>query len=173
MPAVNSVDIIILVILFASFIHGFLRGFTLELISFIALALVGALSMVATNAVAGHMGATAAGAGGSEVVGNYQPIMAFMFGGLFACGTLFALFIARKMSGPAAVMGFGSQFLGAILGLLSGVVVVIAMIYCVQFTSYKDDTNWQGSRVVGISSPYVEMIATKLNYSHFTHGNNE
>lgn len=168
--SVNSIDILFAVILFAGLIHGYLRGFALELITLICLVVMAGLAVLVTNSVGGHFAATAAGAGGAEVVGNYQPIMAFMFGGLFACGLLFALFIARKIAGPTALMGFGSHFIGMILGLVCGAILAAAVIYDVQFTAFRDDANWQNSKVVNLSSPYVEMVTTKLTYNNLVQG---
>lgn len=168
--SVNSIDILFAVILFAGLIHGYIRGFALELITLICLVITTALAVLATNAVGGHFAATAAGAGGSEVVGNYQPIMAFMFGGLFAVGLLFSLFIARKIAGPTAVMGFASHFIGMILGLVCGALVAAAVMHDVQYVAFRDDANWQSSKVVNLSQPYVEIVTVKLNYNNLMQG---
>ena len=144
----SFIDIIILLVLFASLIFGFFRGFVKELLSLMAWAFAFFVAYYFSSSVA--------------IILPFEAEFSIKYVGSFVLIFIFVLIVSsiliKFLSTFIHKIGLGASniILGGLFGILRGVIVVYLMIFVIEKTSYAEEPSWQQANSIALIKLLVE-----------------
>lgn len=143
----NAMDLGILVIIFASILLAFWKGFVQQAIS-----LAGwVVALLAARMLA------------SQLAPMFEPLIAdpkFQLAGAYLVITLVVLLATRVVSNALGTLvqkiglGYLDRLLGVVFGGLRGVIIVVLLVAVFSLTSLQEASAWQESKLM----PYMEQM---------------
>ena len=133
----SFIDIIVLLVLFASLIFGFFRGFVKELLSLMAWAFAFFVAYYFSSSVA--------------IILPFEAEFSIKYVGSFVIIFISVLIISsiliKFLSTFIHKIGLGASniILGGLFGILRGIIVVYLLIFVIEKTSYTEEPLWQQS----------------------------
>ena len=138
----SFIDIIVLLVLFASLIFGFFRGFVKELLSLMAWAFAFFVAYYFSSSVA--------------LMLPFEAEFSIKYVGSFVL--IFSSILIKFLSTFIHKIGLGASniILGGLFGILRGVIVVYLLIFVIEKTSYTEESSWQQSNSIVLIKLFVE-----------------
>ena len=152
MITADTIDIILLVILFLSMLWGLMEGMFLALLGLGIWVAHVVLLIIYTPVVAKMITGYAPSA---QPVSYWSAIIAISVVVLIA-----GFIIKMVLRLVLALMGQSmiGRLVGAAIGLIRGIILELIIILIVASTAYASNPAWQGSRIVKILSPYSVQV---------------
>ena len=144
----SFIDIIVLLVLFASLIFGFFRGFVKELLSLMAWAFAFFVAYYFSSSVAIFLPFEAEFS--IKYVGSFVLIFIFVLIVLSILIKFLSTFIHKIGLGASNII------LGGLFGILRGVIVVYLLIFVIEKTSYAEEASWQQANSIVLIKLLVE-----------------
>ena len=144
----SFIDILVLLVLFASLIFGFFRGFVKELLSLMAWAFAFFVAYYFSSSVA--------------IILPFEAEFSIKYVGSFVLIFIFVLIVSsiliKFLSTFIHKIGLGASniILGGLFGILRGVIVVYLMIFVIEKTSYAEEPSWQQANSIALIKLLVE-----------------
>ena len=144
----SFIDIIVLLVLFASLIFGFFRGFVKELLSLMAWAFAFFVAYYFSSNVAIFL--------------PFEAEFSIKYVGSFVLIFIFVLIVSsiliKFLSTFIHKIGLGASniILGGLFGILRGVIVVYLLIFVIEKTSYAEEASWQQANSIVLIKLLVE-----------------
>ena len=144
----SFIDIIVLLVLFASLIFGFFRGFVKELLSLMAWAFAFFVAYYFSSSVAIFL--------------PFEAEFSIKYVGSFVLIFLFVLIVSsiliKFLSTFIHKIGLGASniILGGLFGILRGVIIVYLLIFVIEKTSYAKEPSWQQANSIVLIKLLVE-----------------
>ena len=144
----SFIDIIVLLVLFASLIFGFFRGFVKELLSLMAWVFAFFVAYYFSSSVAIFL--------------PFEAEFSIKYVGSFVLIFIFVLIVSsiliKFLSTFIHKIGLGASniVLGGLFGILRGVIVVYLLIFIIEKTSYAEGTSWQQANSIVLIKLLVE-----------------
>lgn len=171
MSSINSIDILIIGIIFLSALIGFGRGFFREILSLVSLIAAVIVANMFANALAQYFTSSATVQGvitqtnASVGVDTSQSVSYVAFSisyGVLFFGTLLAgslLSFILNTAFQATFLGFGNRFLGALFGFLRGLIFSIVLVFLLQLSPLGQQPWMKQSKLVATLQPAISWIA--------------
>ena len=140
----SFIDIIVLLVLFASLIFGFFRGFVKELLSLIAWA----FAFFVASSVAIILPFEA------EFSIKYIGSFVLIFISVLIISSILIKFLSKFIHKIG--LGASNIILGGLFGILRGVIVVYLLIFVIEKTSFTEEPSWQQSNSIVLIKLLVE-----------------
>jgi membrane protein required for colicin V production len=144
----SFIDILVLLVLFASLIFGFFRGFVKELLSLMAWAFAFFVAYYFSSSVAIFLPFEAEFS--IKYVGSFVLIFIFVLIVSSICIKFLSTFIHKIGLGASNII------LGGLFGILRGVIVVYLLIFVIEKTSYAEEASWQQANSIVLIKLFVE-----------------
>jgi membrane protein required for colicin V production len=138
MLTITAVDWVMLAVLLASLVIGAWRGLVYEVLSLLGWV----VAFVLAQWLAADVGAMLPMSGASERLRYPVGFVLVFIGVLFASGLL--AWLVKKLMQASGLRPV-DRALGAVFGLLRGVLVLLALSAVVNMTAFKDDVAWRQS----------------------------
>ena len=144
----SLIDILVLLILFASLIFGFFRGFVKELLSLMA--------WIFAFFVAAYFSSDVA------IIFPFEAEFSIKYVGSFVLIFIFVLIISsiliKFISSFIYKIGLGASniILGGLFGILRGVIIVYFLVFVIEKTSFAEEPFWQQSNSIVLIKLLVE-----------------
>ena len=144
----SYVDILVILVLFASLIFGFFRGFVKELLSLMA--------WVFAFFVASYFSLSVA-----EIL-TFEAEFSIKYVGSFVLIFIFVLIVSsiliKYISSFVYKIGLGASniILGGLFGVLRGIIIVYFLIFLIEKTSFVEEPTWQYSNSIILIKLIVE-----------------
>ena len=145
----SFIDILVLLVLFASLIFGFFRGFVKELLSLMAWAFAFFVAYYFSSSVAIFL--------------PFEAEFSIKYVGSFVLIFIFVLIVSsiliKFLSTFIHKIGLGASniILGGLFGILRGVIVVYLLIFVIEKTSYAEEPSWLKAN----SIIYIKLLVEK------------
>ena len=142
------IDIIVLLVLFASLIFGFFRGFVKELLSLIAWVFAFFVAYYFSSSVA--------------IILPLEAEFSLKYVGSFVLIFIFVLIVSsiliKFLSKFIHKIGLGASniILAGLFGILRGIIIVYLLIFVIEKTSYTEDQSWQQAKSIVLIKLLVE-----------------
>ena len=145
----SFIDIIVLLVLFASLIFGFFRGFVKELLSLMAWVFAFFVAYYFSSSVAIFLPFEAEFS--IKNVGSFVLIFIFVL--------IVSSILIKFLSTFIHKIGLGASniILGGLFGILRGVIVVYLLIFVIEKTSYAEEPSWLKAN----SIIYIKLLVEK------------
>ena len=144
----SFIDILVLLVLFASLIFGFFRGFVKELLSLMAWAFAFFVAYYFSSRVAINL--------------PFEAEFSIKYVGSFILIFIFVLIVSsiliKYISSFVYKIGLGASniILGGLFGVLRGIIIVYFLIFLIEKTSFVDEPTWQYSNSIILIKLIVE-----------------
>jgi len=144
----SFIDILVLLVLFASLIFGFFRGFVKELLSLMAWAFAFFVAYYFSSSVAINL--------------PFEAEFSIKYVGSFVLIFIFVLIVSsiliKFLSTFIHKIGLGASniILGGLFGVLRGIIIVYFLIFLIEKTSFVDEPTWQYSNSIILIKLIVE-----------------
>ena len=144
----SFIDIIVLLVLFASLFFGFFRGFVKELLSLMAWAFAFFVAYYLSSSVA--------------TILPFEAEFSLKYVGSFVLIFIFVLIVSsiliKFLSTFIHKIGLGASniILGGLFGILRGVIVVYLLIFVIEKTSYAEEPLWLKANSIVLIKLLVE-----------------
>jgi len=144
----SFIDIIVLLVLFASLIFGFFRGFVKELLSLMAWVFAFFVAFYFSSSVA--------------IILPFEAEFSIKYIGSFVLIFIFILIVSsiliKFLSTFIYKIGLGASniILGGLFGILRGVIIVYLLIFVIEKTSYAEEPLWQQANSIVLIKLLVE-----------------
>ena len=144
----SFIDIIVLLVLFASLIFGFFRGFVKELLSLMAWVFAFFVAFYFSSSVA--------------IILPFEAEFSIKYIGSFVLIFIFILIVSsiliKFLSTFIYKIGLGASniILGGLFGILRGVIIVYLLIFVIEKTSYAGEPLWQQANSIVLIKLLVE-----------------
>lgn len=144
----SFIDILVLLVLFASLIFGFFRGFVKELLSLMAWAFAFFVAYYFSSSVA--------------IILPFEAEFSLKYVSSFVLIFIFVLIVSsiliKFLSTFIHKIGLGASniILGGLFGILRGVIVVYLLIFVIEKTSYAEEASWQHANSIVLIKLLVE-----------------
>jgi len=144
----SFIDILVILVLFASLIFGFFRGFVKELLSLMAWIFAFFVAYYFSESVA--------------IIIPFEAEFAIKYVGSFVLIFIFVLIISsiliKYISSFVHKIGLGASniILGGLFGILRGVIIVYFLIFLIEKTSFVEDPTWQQANSIGLIKLLIE-----------------
>ena len=144
----SFIDILVLLVLFASLIFGFFRGFVKELLSLMAWAFAFFVAYYFSSSVAIILP--------FEAEFSIKYVVSFVL--IFIFVLIVSSILIKFLSTFIHKIGLGASniILGGLFGILRGVIVVYLMIFVIEKTSYAEEPSWQQANSIALIKLLVE-----------------
>jgi len=144
----SFIDILVLLVLFASLIFGFFRGFVKELLSLMAWAFAFFVAYYFSSSVAINLP--------FEAEFSIKYVSSFVL--IFIFVLIVSSILIKFLSTFIHKIGLGASniILGGLFGILRGVIVVYLLIFVVEKTSYTEEPSWQQANSIALIKLLVE-----------------
>jgi membrane protein required for colicin V production len=152
---ITAVDWVMLAILLASLVIGAWRGLVYEVLSLMGWV----AAFVLAQWLAQNMGAMLPMSGASERLRYPAGFVLVFIGVLFASGLL--AWLVKKLMDTSGLRPV-DRALGAIFGVLRGVLLLLALCIVVNMTAFKDDAVWRQSGGVGVLTTALKALKPVL-----------
>ena len=144
----SLIDILIILVLFASLILGFFRGFVKELMSLMAWVFAFFVAYYFSSSVAIVLPFDA------EVSIKYVTSFVLIFIFVLIISSILIKFISAFVHKIG--LGASNIILGGLFGILRGVIIVYLLIFVIEKTSFAEDAAWQQSNSIVLIKLVVE-----------------
>jgi membrane protein required for colicin V production len=144
----SLVDILVILVLFASLIFGFFRGFVKELLSLMAWVFAFFVAYYFSSSVA--------------IILPFEAEFSIKYVGSFVVIFIFVLIVSsiliRHISFFVYKIGLGASniILGGLFGILRGIIIVYFLIFLIEKTSFVEEPTWQYSNSIILIKLLVE-----------------
>ena len=145
----SFIDIIVLLVLFASLIFGFFRGFVKELFSLMAWAFAFFVAYYFSSFVVIMLPFEA------EFSIKYVGTFVLIFISVLIISSILIKFLSTFIHKIG--LGASNIILGGLFGILRGVIVVYFLIFVIEKTSYTEEQLWQQSNSIVL----IKLLAEK------------
>ena len=144
----SLVDILVILVLFASLIFGFFRGFVKELLSLMA--------WVFAFFVAYYFSSSVAIILPLEAEFSIKYVSSFVL--IFVFILIASSILIRYVSSFVYKIGLGGSniILGGLFGILRGIIIVYFLIFVIEKTSFIEGQSWQQSNSIVLIKLLVE-----------------
>ena len=145
----SFIDILVLLVLFASLIFGFFRGFVKELLSLMAWAFAFFVAYYFSSSVAINLP--------FEAEFSIKYVSSFVL--IFIFVLIVSSILIKFLSTFIHKIGLGASniILGGLFGILRGVIVVYLLIFVIEKTSYTEEPSWQQANSIVL----IKLLAEK------------
>jgi len=144
----SFIDILIILVLFASLILGFFRGFVKELMSLMAWVFAFFVAYYFSSSVAIVLPFDA------EVSIKYVTSFVLIFIFVLIISSILIKFISAFVHKIG--LGASNIILGGLFGILRGVIIVYFLVFVIEKTSFAEDADWQQSNSIVLIKLLVE-----------------
>ena len=143
------IDILVILVLFASLIFGFFRGFVKELLSLIA--------WVFAFFIAYYFSLSVAIILPFEFDFSIKYVISFVL--IFIFVLIVSSILIKFISSFVHKIGLGASniILGGLFGILRGVIIVYFLVFVIEKTPFVDEPSWQQSNSIVI----IKLLAEK------------
>ncbi len=144
----SFIDILVILVLFASLIFGFFRGFVKELLSLMAWAFAFFVAYYFSSSVA--------------IILPFEAEFSIKYVGSFVLIFIFVLIISsiliKFLSTFIHKIGLGASniILGGLFGILRGVIIVYFIVFVIEKTSFVEEQSWQQANSILLIKLLVE-----------------
>ena len=142
------IDILVILVLFASLIFGFFRGFVKELMSLVAWMSAFFVAYYFSSSVAIVLPFDA------EFLIKYVTGFVIIFIFVLIISSILIKFISAFVHKIG--LGASNIILGGLFGILRGVIIVYFLIFVIEKTSFGEDLTWQQSNSIVLIKLVVE-----------------
>ncbi len=144
----SLIDILVILVLFASLIFGFFRGFVKELMSLVA--------WMSAFFVAYYFSSSVAIVLPFDAEFSIKYITGFVL--IFIFVLIISSILIKFISAFVHKIGLGASniILGGLFGILRGVIIVYFLIFVIEKTSFGEDLTWQQSNSIVLIKLVVE-----------------
>jgi len=144
----SLIDILVILVLFASLIFGFFRGFVKELMSLMA--------WISAFFVAYYFSSSVAIVLPFDAEFSIKYITGFVL--IFIFVLIISSILIKFISAFVHKIGLGASniILGGLFGILRGMIIVYFLIFVIEKTSFAEDGAWQHSNSILIIKLLVE-----------------
>ena len=142
------IDILVILVLFASLIFGFFRGFVKELMSLVA--------WMSAFFVAYYFSSSVAIVLPFDAEFSIKYVTGFVL--IFIFVLIVSSILIKFISTFVHKIGLGASniILGGLFGILRGVIIVYFLIFVIEKTSFGEDLTWQQSNSIVLIKLVVE-----------------
>ena len=142
------IDILVILVLFASLIFGFFRGFVKELMSLVA--------WMSAFFVAYYFSSSVAIVLPFDAEFSIKYVTGFVL--IFTFVLIISSILIKFISAFVHKIGLGASniILGGLFGILRGVIIVYFLIFVIEKTSFGEDPTWQQSNSIVLIKLVVE-----------------
>ena len=142
------IDILVILVLFASLIFGFFRGFVKELMSLVA--------WMSAFFVAYYFSSSVAIFLPFDAEFSIKYVTGFVL--IFTFVLIISSILIKFISAFVHKIGLGASniILGGLFGILRGVIIVYFLIFVIEKTSFGEDLTWQQSNSIVLIKLVVE-----------------
>ena len=147
----NALDYLIIILIGFSTIISIWRGFIREVLSFIVWVLAFMIAIFFSGPLATYL---------SWMSESQTVRVSVSFITLFLLTLIIGALISFLIVKLVDVTGLSgtNRFLGAIFGLLRGVLVITIIVFCLNWSNIKNQSIWKSSRMI----PFFETLATQM-----------
>ena len=144
----SLVDILVILVLFASLIFGFFRGFVKELLSLMAWVFAFFVAYYFSSSVA--------------IILPFEAEFSIKYVSSFVLIFIFILIassiLIKYISSFVYKIGLGGSniILGGLFGILRGIIIVYFLIFLIEKTSFVEERSWQQSNSIVLIKLLVE-----------------
>ena len=144
----SLVDILVILVLFASLIFGFFRGFVKELLSLMAWVFAFFVAYYFSSSVA--------------IILPFEAEFSIKYVSSFVLISIFILIassiLIKYISSFVYKIGLGGSniILGGLFGILRGIIIVYFLIFLIEKTSFVEERSWQQSNSIVLIKLVVE-----------------
>ena len=144
----SLIDILVILVLFASLIFGFFRGFVKELMSLVA--------WMSAFFVAYYFSSSVAIFLPFDAEFSIKYVTGFVL--IFIFVLIISSILIKFISAFVHKIGLGASniILGGLFGILRGVIIVYFLIFVIEKTSFGEDLTWQQSNSIVLIKLVVE-----------------
>jgi membrane protein required for colicin V production len=144
----SLIDILVILVLFASLIFGFFRGFVKELMSLVA--------WMSAFFVAYYFSSSVAIVLPFDAEFSIKYVTGFVL--IFIFVLIISSILIKFISAFVHKIGLGASniILGGLFGILRGVIIVYFLIFVIEKTSFGEDLTWQQSNSIVLIKLVVE-----------------
>jgi len=144
----SLIDILVILVLFASLIFGFFRGFVKELMSLVA--------WMSAFFVAYYFSSSVAIFLPFDAEFSIKYVTGFVL--IFIFVLIISSILIKFISAFVHKIGLGASniILGGLFGILRGVIIVYFLIFVIEKTSFGEDPTWQQSNSIVLIKLVVE-----------------
>lgn len=144
----SLIDILVILVLFASLIFGFFRGFVKELMSLVA--------WMSAFFVAYYFSSSVAIFLPFDAEFSIKYVTGFVL--IFTFVLIISSILIKFISAFVHKIGLGASniILGGLFGILRGVIIVYFLIFVIEKTSFGEDLTWQQSNSIVLIKLVVE-----------------
>jgi len=144
----SLIDILVILVLFASLIFGFFRGFVKELMSLMA--------WMSAFFVAYYFSSSVAIVLPFDAEFSIKYVTGFVL--IFIFVLIISSILIKFISAFVHKIGLGASniILGGLFGILRGVIIVYFLIFVIEKTSFGEDLTWQQSNSIVLIKLVVE-----------------
>ena len=144
----SLIDILVILVLFASLIFGFFRGFVKELMSLVA--------WMSAFFVAYYFSSSVAIVLPFDAEFSIKYVTGFVL--IFIFVLIISSILIKFISAFVHKIGLGVSniILGGLFGILRGVIIVYFLIFVIEKTSFGEDLTWQQSNSIVLIKLVVE-----------------
>ena len=144
----SLIDILVILVLFASLIFGFFRGFVKELMSLMA--------WISAFFIAYYFSSSVAIVLPFDAEFSIKYITGFVL--IFIFVLIISSILIKFISTFVHKIGLGASniILGGLFGILRGIIIVYFLIFVIEKTSFAEDASWQQSNSIVLIKLLVE-----------------
>ena len=144
----SLIDILVILVLFASLIFGFFRGFVKELMSLMA--------WISAFFVAYYFSSSVAIVLPFDAEVSIKYVTSFVL--IFIFVLIISSILIKFISAFVHKIGLGASniILGGLFGILRGVIIVYFLVFVIEKTSFAEDADWQQSNSIVLIKLVVE-----------------